>query len=76
MDFRPPGLRAVDTALILQTMETPRPLPNIGAPAIRALAEAGVHSLDDAEHFDLDQLAALHGVGPKAIRLLQAALKH
>lgn len=56
-------------------MDARRPLPRIGAPAVRALAEAGVHDLDDAEEFGLDALAALHGVGPKAIRLLRAALE-
>ena len=51
-----------------------RPLPHIGAPAARALDEAGVHDLDDVEELGLDAVAALHGVGPKALRLLKAAL--
>jgi hypothetical protein len=55
-------------------MNEPRPLPPIGAPATRALAEAGIRTLDDVENADLDDLAALHGVGPKALRLLRAAL--
>lgn len=63
----------VDTERTLQLMDAP--LPNIGAPAARALAEAGVLNLDDAERVGLDHLAALHGVGPKAIRLLKAALE-
>lgn len=56
-------------------MENPRPLPNIGAPATRALAEIGVRELDDVEKTGLDRIASLHGVGPKAIRLLKAELE-
>jgi predicted flap endonuclease-1-like 5' DNA nuclease len=56
-------------------MYDPRPLPPIGAPAARALAEAGVFTVEDAEEAGLDQLATLHGVGPKAIRLLRAELE-
>lgn len=52
------------------------PLPRIGAPATRALAAVGVHSLGDAERYGIDRLATLHGVGPKAIRLLRDALAH
>jgi len=53
-------------------MDDPRALPNIGAPAARALAAAGVLNLDDVEKAGLDYLATLHGVGPKAISLLRA----
>ena len=56
-------------------MDDPRPLPNIGAPATRALAELGIHNLDDVKNADLEALAALHGVGPKAMRLLRAELE-
>lgn len=59
----------------LETVDGPRPRPEIGAPATRALAEVGVRSLDDAERVDLALLATLHGVGPKAIALLRAALE-
>jgi hypothetical protein len=51
-----------------------RPLPSIGAPAIRALAAAGVLNLDDVRRVGVAHLATLHGVGPKAIQLLTAAL--
>lgn len=54
-------------------MDDPRPLPNIGVPATRALAEAGIVTLDDLENADLEYLATLHGVGPKAMRLLRSA---
>jgi Helix-hairpin-helix domain len=50
-------------------------LPNIGVPATRALAEVGIRDLDEVRKADLDYLATLHGVGPKAIRILRAALE-
>ncbi|WP_219814930.1 hypothetical protein [Rathayibacter sp. AY1H3] len=52
----------------------PRPLPAVGAPATRALEDAGVHDVDDVRRVGLNRLATLHGVGPKALRLLQQAL--
>jgi hypothetical protein len=44
----------------------------IGRPATGALIDAGYEALADLPD-DLDQLADLHGVGPKAIRLLKQA---
>jgi hypothetical protein len=55
-------------------MDAPTPLPETGAPARAALAAAGIRSLEDLEGVDLDGLLELHGVGPKAVRLLRAAL--
>lgn len=49
-------------------------LPNIGAPATRALAEAGIRHLRQLTKYSEKELLALHGVGPKAIRILQSAL--
>ncbi|WP_247827491.1 helix-hairpin-helix domain-containing protein [Arthrobacter antioxidans] len=49
------------------------PLPRIGAPAMRALAQVGIRTVEDLEDADLGELATLHGIGPKAIRLLRAA---
>lgn len=48
--------------------------PQIGAPATRALAGQGITRLADLVHHRSEHLLALHGVGPKAIRLLRAAL--
>jgi hypothetical protein len=56
-------------------MNAERRLPNIGAPATRALDEAGVRDLNDVIKVGLDRLATLHGVGPKAIEVLRAALE-
>jgi len=47
-------------------------IPAIGAPALRALAAAGIHYSDDLRDTDSDALAALHGVGTTAIRILKA----
>ncbi len=41
----------------------------IGRPATGALIDAGFTSLEDLPE-DLAELSGLHGVGPKAIRLL------
>ncbi len=44
----------------------------IGRPATGALVDAGYASLADLPE-DLGELADLHGVGPRAIRLLEEA---
>jgi hypothetical protein len=48
--------------------------PSIGKPALRALAAAGISTLDDVAKWQESELAALHGVGPKALGILKAAL--
>ena len=50
------------------------PLPRIGAPATRALERAGVTRLDQLTGWSRSQLLATHGVGPKAVALLEQAL--
>lgn len=47
----------------------------IGRPATRALAGAGITTLDDVAVRSEQELLALHGVGPKAVRILVAALE-
>jgi uncharacterized protein YdhG (YjbR/CyaY superfamily) len=49
-------------------------LPNIGAPATRALAHAGITRLADVATWTERDLLELHGVGPKAIRILSPLL--
>ncbi|WKG02471.1 helix-hairpin-helix domain-containing protein [Mycolicibacterium sp. HK-90] len=44
----------------------------IGRPATGALIDAGYRTLADLPA-DLDELLALHGVGPRAVRLLAEA---
>ncbi|MGX2996121.1 hypothetical protein JNUCC64_17865 [Streptomyces sp. JNUCC 64] len=46
----------------------------IGAPATRALAAAGITTLDQVAALDGAELLALHGVGPKAVRVLTETL--
>jgi predicted flap endonuclease-1-like 5' DNA nuclease len=48
--------------------------PNIGQPALQALRLAGITRLEDCAAWTRRDLAALHGVGPKAIRLIEEAL--
>ncbi len=49
-------------------------LPKIGAPATRALAAAGYTSLPELAGANRSQLGALHGVGPKALRIIEDEL--
>jgi DNA integrity scanning protein DisA with diadenylate cyclase activity len=48
---------------------------NIGAPATRALIAAGYTELRQLANVPAAELKKLHGVGPKAVRLLQEALE-
>ncbi|MBT2551712.1 helix-hairpin-helix domain-containing protein [Arthrobacter sp. ISL-5] len=45
-------------------------LPKIGAPATRALTQAGYTSLQGLAGVPRTELSRLHGVGPKAIRII------
>ncbi|WP_438003208.1 DNA-binding protein [Sorangium sp. So ce321] len=47
----------------------------IGKPATRALASVGVSRLDQVARWTEAQLLALHGVGPKAVGVIKAALE-
>lgn len=49
-------------------------LPRTSVPASRALAEAGYTNLESVAGVPDAELLALHGVGPKAIRILRTAL--
>jgi hypothetical protein len=48
-------------------------LPPIGRPANSALLNAGITSLAEVALRDRRELLAMHGVGPKAVRILEAA---
>jgi hypothetical protein len=48
---------------------------SIGAPATRALTAAGYTELRQLANVPAAELRKLHGVGPKALRLLQEALE-
>lgn len=57
------------------TSETPSSdFPKIGAPAQRALAGAGCYRLAQLPQVSAKELLQLHGMGPKAIRILREAL--
>lgn len=48
--------------------------PGLSQPALRAFAAAGYARLEDLARVSEAELLRLHGVGPKAIRLLRPAL--
>jgi len=50
-------------------------LPSIGAPATRALMAEGITTLESVAGRPAQRLLALHGVGPRAIRILGEALE-
>jgi Bacterial RNA polymerase, alpha chain C terminal domain len=50
-------------------------LPKLSAPAHRALAGAGISNLKQLSKFTEADIKKLHGIGPNAIKELQAALK-
>ena len=49
--------------------------PPIGGPALRALANAGIRSLNELTSWRERDLLQLHGMGPKGVRVLQDALR-
>lgn len=50
-------------------------IPGVGAPARRALAEAGYEDLESLNAVDHAALASMHGVGPRSLERLQTALE-
>jgi hypothetical protein len=48
--------------------------PNIGQPALRALEVVGVTRLEQLVTWRKAEIAGLHGMGPKGVRLLAEAL--
>jgi predicted flap endonuclease-1-like 5' DNA nuclease len=58
----------------MHTQDSEDSLPKIGKPATRALAAVGITRLSQVARKSRAELAALHGVGPKALRILEEAL--
>ena len=56
------------------TTSPPDALPKIGAPATRALNGAGFTSHRSLAGVPREELSKLHGVGPKALRIIEDAL--
>ena len=52
----------------------PSDLPKIGGPATRALNGAGYTRLEQLTQVTEAELMALHGFGPRALRILKEAL--
>jgi predicted flap endonuclease-1-like 5' DNA nuclease len=52
----------------------PSDLPAIGRPATAALAQVGVRNLAQLAEYTEREILALHGVGPKAIRILRPVM--
>ncbi|MEG3632636.1 helix-hairpin-helix domain-containing protein [Micromonospora palythoicola] len=50
-------------------------LPKIGAPATRALNAAGYTALRQLADAPRAELARLHGVGPRALDIIETALE-
>ncbi len=50
------------------------PLPRTSAPAGRALAQVGVTTVEELSEHHRAEVAALHGMGPKALGILDQAL--
>jgi hypothetical protein len=46
----------------------------MSGPSLRALANAGIRSMDDVAQWREPDLARLHGMGPKALGILKAEL--
>lgn len=49
-------------------------LPKISKPALRALDSINVKTLEDVAKFTEAELLALHGFGPKGIRILKEVM--
>ncbi|MDO0938906.1 hypothetical protein QQY66_47015 [Streptomyces sp. DG2A-72] len=62
---------AADTAVAGAVGNLPKA---IGRPATQALASAGITTLDQVARLTESELLALHGVGPKAVRILAETL--
>ncbi|MEV8375408.1 hypothetical protein AB0P21_21920 [Kribbella sp. NPDC056861] len=62
----------------MSTRDTPAQigdLPPIGRPANSALLLAGITTLAQVATLTRADLLAMHGVGPRAVRILEAALQ-
>jgi len=55
--------------------QTSDPFPKIGAPATRALEAAGYTKLEQLTKVTEAELGQLHGMGPKALRILRETLQ-
>ena len=49
-------------------------VPHVSSPADRALQDAGIRTLQDLSRHPATAIAALHGVGPKAMKAWAEAM--
>jgi hypothetical protein len=61
--------------MVAKKPATPPDLPKLAAPAMRALAAAGLTSLTKLSKWREDDVMALHGMGPNAMTSIKAAMK-
>jgi effector-binding domain-containing protein len=62
-------------AIKIAELEPPTAWPKIGAPALRALKNAGYTRLEQLANVSEAELLSLHGMGPKAVRILREGLE-
>lgn len=77
LGHEPPRGTCRAVGLTVSTRDVPAQigdLPRIGRPANSALLGIGVTTLDGVADLGRAELLGLHGVGPKAVRLLVEAL--
>jgi hypothetical protein len=63
-----------DETEVSAAMSPPDELPRIGAPATRALTSVGITRLSQLTDHRAEELLKLHGMGPRAIKILRQAL--
>lgn len=49
--------------------------PKVSQPALRALEAAGITRMEQLTKYSEAEIAGLHGMGPKGVRILKEALK-
>lgn len=59
--------------VVYRKMQVSDAIPYIGAPAASALAEIGVTRATQLNKFTEKDLLVMHGIGPKAVRMLREA---
>lgn len=69
------GMPASKKSSVIKEKTGTNILPHIAAPALRALNSIGVQKLSDLKRHTEKELLALHGMGPKALNTLKAAMK-
>lgn len=50
-------------------------IPGLAAPALRALAGAGIKTISELKKIRETDLSALHGMGPSALKKIKEAMK-